>query len=480
MKIKKLKKLKVAILWFGKEGKSSLSFLLRIHTSHIWIFDDREDTVYELSKFLVDTKKSFDLTIEEYNSWFIGNVIFKTKHHTSKIQFFFWNFQSTDLEKYDRIIKAPGISPLDKKYKKIEDKFTSQTQIFYENYSWKIIGITGTKGKSTISTLTYKALKNAKYKVKLVGNIWTPVLDEIDILSEKKYDFVVYETSSYMLHNFTPKNHISVLNNIYTCHLDWHKTLDNYSQAKLNILKNSKTNLVNFAFWHLATHQKFDTFGTWGTYSFDGKNFVKNGKKIVSGKFVQLAWAHNRENISAVIWVVDKIVKNRKKVSQVMEKTLKSFTWLEHRLEVVGKYKWISFVNDAIAVTPEATLAALESFPQTNTIFLGGIEAGYDFSTLEETILKSKISNIVLFPNAKIFEKISKKLTLDKQETIKISDKQINFLLTKNMQNAVKFAYTHTQKNSVALLSCAAQSFSLWKNFEIKGAEFKKYVKELG
>jgi UDP-N-acetylmuramoylalanine-D-glutamate ligase len=123
-----------------------------------------------------------------------------------------------------------------------------------------VIGITGTKGKSTISSLTYDALKKAKFTAKLVGNIGLPVLDEIDLLKGKKYDYVVYEMSSYMLDHFAPKNFISVVNNVYTCHLDWHKTFENYQDAKLNILRKSKYKLVHNVFAHLAGKEDVLTF----------------------------------------------------------------------------------------------------------------------------------------------------------------------------------------------------------------------------
>lgn len=481
MKIKKLKKLKIAILWLGKEGKSSLSFLLGIWTKKIGVFDDREESMYDFSAFLVATQKSFDFEVEKENGYYKGKVKYLSGKKIIKIKFCFGNYTKEDLAWFESIIKAPWVSPYQEKFKDIQDKFTSQTQIFYNNYKGKVIGITGTKGKSTTSTLTYEALKKAKYKVKLVGNIWSPVLDEINVLAHKKYDFVVYEMSSYMLDHFKPKNYISVFNNIYTCHLDWHKDFDNYQKAKLNILAESKHRLVNSVFSHLAGKDKFHTFGATGDYSYHDHGFYIKDTKICDDADIQLKGEHNMHNITAVAGILHKILKKKKTVGKILKETLKSFKWLEHRMEKVGTFRGITFINDAIAVTPEATIAAIKTYsPDIETIFLWGKEAGYDFKELEKLILSEPIKNIILFPDAKIFQKESKGLKEEKFEAVDFWGKKINILKTRSMKNAVIFAYSHTSRWRVALLSCAAQSFSLWKNFEIKGAEFKKFVKELG
>ena len=481
MKIKKLKKRSIAILWFGKEGKSSLHFLLAIGTKKIGIFDDKEESMYEFSKFLVDSRKSFDFQMIKDDWCYRGKVKYLVWKKIVKLRFCFGSYTSDDLKKFEAIIKAPGVSPYQDRFSEIKDKFTSQTQIFYNNYWGKIIGITGTKWKSTISSLTYKALKKAKFKVKLVGNIGTPVLDEIDIIKQKKYDYIVYEMSSYMLDHFTPKNFISVLNNVYTCHIDWHKTFDNYQEAKTNILRHSKHKLVNNVFSHLAGKEKFDTFGSSWDYFYKDHHFYIGDTKVASAKHSRLKGEHNMENISAVVGILHKVMKNKKKVGKLIEHTLESFEPLEHRLEKVWTYKGITFINDAIAVTPEATIAAIKTYTwDVETIFLWGKEVGYDFSHLEKLIEQSGIKNIVLFPDAHIFHSVSPKLKENKPTQYKLGNKLVTFMKTKSMQSAVSFSYKHTSQSKVVLLSCAAQSFSLWKNFEMKWAEFKKYVREGG
>ncbi len=148
----------------------------------------------------------------------------------------------------------------------------------------------------------------------------------------------------------------------------------------------------------------------------------------------------------------------------VICRAITTFKSLPHRLEKVGEYKEITFYDDAISTTPESTIAALKALPNTNTIFLGGEDRGYNFAALEQAILESRITNVVLFPTsgARIFT---------------TRPKNITFLETSSMQEAVTFAYKQTKKGTICLLSTASPSYSVWKNFEEKGDEFKKWVR---
>jgi UDP-N-acetylmuramoylalanine--D-glutamate ligase len=150
----------------------------------------------------------------------------------------------------------------------------------------------------------------------------------------------------------------------------------------------------------------------------------------------------------------------------VIKQALRTFKPLSHRLEFVGTYKGIEFYDDAISTTPESTIAALQTITNVDTIFLGGEDRGYDFKNLEKVLRKSKIRNIVLFP--------------DTGKRILSSTKGFNSIYTKSMKEAVEFAFTHTKPGKSCLLSTASPSYSVWKNFEEKGDIFKKLVKELG
>ena len=145
------------------------------------------------------------------------------------------------LDQFDVIFKSAGV-PYSSELLRYQDKILTQMQFFFGNYQGKVIAITGSKGKSTITSLIFSLLKNAGYRVKLVGNIGNPVLEEIDFAEES--DFVVCELSSYMLERLEKKNYLSVLGNIFPEHMDWHGGFEQYAKAKLNILKGSEFNIV--------------------------------------------------------------------------------------------------------------------------------------------------------------------------------------------------------------------------------------------
>ena len=211
MKISEIKKYdKIAILGYWKEGKSTLRFLKKLWVKNITILDKKE--------------------ILEKEDW----IFYQT-----------WEDYLKNISDFDLVIKTPWISPYLNNLLKYKDKIISSVDIFLNNYSWKVIGITWTKGKSTTSTVLYLTLQNAWYKVKLVWNIWDPVLDEIDILAWESYDYVVFELSSYMLEGLIWQLYIWYINNVYICHYDWHFWAENYNNAKRNILEIAKHKVAN-------------------------------------------------------------------------------------------------------------------------------------------------------------------------------------------------------------------------------------------
>lgn len=435
--INKLKNSKIAILWYGLEGKSSLQFLLKN-----WIL-------------------SQNITILDKNNIEIQNFDWKI---------ITWENYLNDLDNYDFIIKSPWISPYTNWLLKYKDKLLTQAMIFYSLYKWKIISITQTKWKSTTATLTYEVLKNAWFKTKLVWNIWNPVLDEIDF--NETYDFVVFELSSYMLEGF--ENHhsyISIIWNIYEDHLDWHEWFENYSNAKLNVLKNAENILVWLNLYHkIQNHllnRKFLSFG-WelAYYSHIKNNFFINKTNIGKNINPKIPGDHNLDNISWILWVCDIIWVPL----DIFEKTINSFEWLNHRLKNIWTYNWITFIDDAISTTPESTIMWIKSFSwKIDTIFLGWTDRWYHFEELVKILDIENIKNIVLFPPS--WNKIKPLL-----------DNFFNIIETSSMQEAVNFAFKFTKSWKICLLSTASPSYSIWKNFEEKWdlfyKEILKYIKK--
>ena len=447
---------KIAILWFWKEGQSSLKFLLKQRREDITVLDD---DIWKESIF-----KEFQ------------------KHH-SKLKWVFWWPYLDTLWEYDIIIKTPGISPFWEKLRAYKHKFISQTQIFFEKYIGKVIWITGTKGKSTISTLLFMSMKDLWYSVKLVGNIGNPVLDEVDILSWESYDYIIYELSSYMLQDFNPKLDIWILNNIYPCHLDWHYDSFNiYKEAKLNILKDARIKIVNA---ELATDREVQEL-SWERYYFWDKwnvyiesDWVNiDWKKIIWEQDMLLKWVHNYYNIAAVLQALLCVWKNQESIVNSFQKTLKNFHGLPHRLQSIWVYEGIEFIDDAIATTPESTIAAIAALDgKLQTLFLWGQDSGFVFQNLRKKIISSSIETIVAFPDTSetIFPEIRYR-SYDVPFEMMIEWKNILFLKTRSMKIAVWFSFRNSLPGKIALLSSAAPSFSLWKNYVAKAEDFIKEV----
>lgn len=449
MILKDLKNKKIAILWFWREGKSTLSFLQKVWCRDITVLDK--------------------------------NIV---NPQNNSVNLIFWENYLDNLEIYDLIIKTPWISPFVNNLLKYREKLVTQTEIFFDNYQWKVIGITWTKGKSTTATLLYETLKNAWYKVKLVWNIWKPVLDEIDLFSWFIYDYIIYEMSSYMLDNFAPKLWAWILINLYSEHLDWHDGFENYKSAKLNIIKNAEFAFGNIDINDTEKKDNFFTFWKAWDYSYKNWSFFIGDSIVFKNSDCKLVWEHFMINTSSILGVIDTIWKiDWKNLINNLKDTLKSFSWLPHRLQDIWTYRWITFIDDAISTTPESTIEAIKTFwDKTETIFLWWTDRGYDFKNLVEIIQNSSIVNIVLFPDTgknilKIFQNIlGASVNEEKELNKEFQIKNYNFLFTNAMQEAVKFAYKYTSIWKICLLSTASPSYSNWKNYEEKWDEFKKYI----
>ena len=410
-----LKNKRVLILGFGREGMDNFLFLRK----------------------LFPTK-----TIG------IADVKYKILNTKYKIQNVKWNLGENYLEalkKYDVIIKSPGI-PFKILPKSVIKKITTQTEIFFNNCLGKIVGITGTKGKSTTSSLIYQMLKRGGLKVYLVGNIGKPVLNLL--FSAKKDDVYVYELSSHQLYNLKKSPQIAVFLNIYPEHLDYYKNFREYANAKANIVRyQTKNDCLIF-----NSEDKLV------------KEFTKESKakKIpIRGKYYELN--------KAAAKAVGKIFKIPQKI---VEKAVREFKPLPHRLELVGKFRGITFYNDALSTIPETTIAALDALGgKVETIFLGGFDRGLDFKNLARRILKSEIKNLILFPTTG--EEIWREIVSLKKNN------KLRAFLVQNMRDGVKLAYQYTKKGKICLLSCASTSFSIFRDYKEKGNLFKKYVKML-
>ena len=452
-----LKEKKVLILGLGREGIDSFKFLRKIFPKKVLGVGDRLEI------------KNLKLKIK--------NLIKKDK----KVKLHLGKDYLRALKDYDVIIKSPGVpAKILRKFRRASQVITSQTEIFFENCPGKIVGVTGTKGKSTTASLIYQILKTAGLKAHLIGNIGKPVLNLL--FSSTPNDIYVYELSSHQLFNLKPacpayrtgrrqagnRPHIAVFLNIYPEHLDYYKNFEEYTLAKANITK-------------YQTKNDYLVFNTQGRLI---KKFAKKSKakKIpIKGKYYDLDRT-SAKAVGKIFGIPEKTI----------EEAIKKFKPLPHRLELVGTFKGITFYNDALATIPEATIAALDTLGDSvETIFLGGFDRGLDFKNLAKRILKSKIKNLILFPTTgeKIWRAI---ISLKKENQFKAflvqRAKRTSFSSSTSpccsgaqyMKDAVKLTYQYTKKGKICLLSCASPSFSIFKDYKEKGNLFKRYVKRYG
>lgn len=456
MKIEKLREFidkKVAILGYWKEGKSVKNFLKKLDIKNIFILDKND--------------------ILEREEW----IFYET-----------WEKYLENIENFDLIIKTPWISPYINNLTQFNDKITSSVEIFLNNYIWKVIGLTWTKWKSTTSTLLYLSLQNAWYNVKLVWNIWSPVLDEIDILSNEKYDYVIFEMSSYMLEWLSWQLYIWYLNNLFICHYDWHFWAINYNNSKKNILDIAKNKIANIQtiekLWKLDNVKYF-----WENTNifYKDKKFYIDNEVVLEDKNFLLKWDHNRINICWILAILNQIIIDKVSSKWIffrlinwLKEALENFNWLPHRIQDIWTYKQITFIDDAIATTPDSTKAAINTFwDKIWTLFLWWQDSWFDFQELVNIILNSNIKNLVLFPDTwlKIFWDLLK-YDFETNFVLEINWKKFNVFKTKSMENAVKFAYDFTEAWKICLLSTASPSFSVWTSYIEKWTQFQEFVKK--
>ena len=441
---------RLLILGFGREGESTYKFLRKhFPTMYLTIADYNEQSI----------KKCND----DYLSFITGSGYL---HNISD---------------YDLIFKSPGISLKDISISR--EKITSQTDLFLEYYSKQIIGITGTKGKSTTSSLIYYCIKLFTQDAVLVGNIGVPPFDMIDDI--KKNTRIVFELSAHQLEYISKGPHTAILLNLFQEHLDYFNTFENYQSSKFNItkLQDSTDNFIYNADDDLIHEHLSKNKLTRNYYPYSYKTPVNKGCWIEDNKLYffddalppmiidlsgerYLAGDHNLLNIMAAACACRITGIPYKKIKE----GITAFKGLEHRIEYVGEYNGIIYYNDSIATIPEATIEAIKTLKKVSTLILGGFDRGIDYSHLIEFLVSSKIKNLVFLGNAG-------KRMLDGIKNFDVKNIDIEFAET--FVAAVNIAKAKTKPSEICLLSPAAASYDMFKNFEERGHVYKKIVREL-
>ena len=432
----------ILIMGFGVTGKTALKFLKEFPCK-IYVYDSNQDL------------------------------------HKLNVEEDFIIFREEDLDDIDLIVKSPGIYPFHELLEKAREKnieIISDIELSYRNLKTNnVIAVTGTNGKTTTTTILGDILRRVA-KTYVVGNIGRGILEITKEASDD--DYVVIEASSLQLEDTIKfKPHIGVLTYVTSDHLDWHKTRQNYVDAKFKIFKNQDENdfaILNYEDKDLAEEYKLQAEKYYfsmekiedkGAYVDNGKIYLNNGEKteeVLDIKDIKIPGDHNIRNIMAAI-----IACRLLKVDlDIIRKSIISFTGVEHRIEFVREVDGVKYYNDSKGTNPDSTEVAVAAMDGDVVLIAGGYDKGADFDNLIEKS-KDKIKTAILF--GETAEKISNSC----------KKYGVEFFITEDLKRAVELAKKLSSSGDDVLLSPACASWDMYKSYEVRGQHFKDLVKEL-
>lgn len=368
---------------------------------------------------------------------------------------------------YDLIIKSPGISTMKFEGRCSLDTITSQTDLFLQVFHDITVGITGTKGKSTTTTLVHHILSHTRKEqqsVILAGNIGIPLFDIIEQIDENST--VVVEFSCHQLENIHRAPHVGVILNLYQEHLDHYHNYRGYQMAKMQLMlrqqstdhcfyctdSNDLSSLVDEVASQCATHIH--------PYSVaDAKQHHLH--------HAPLQGDHNLSNI----YVARQVTALLGVTEEQFDGALASFHGLPHRLELVGTYHGITFYNDSISTIPEACIAAIQALVNVDTIILGGFDRGIDYAPLGAYLAETNgIRNIVFVGQA------GKRMLSEWETRYPKALEDTLTLVESDYAAIIPWCFEHTLPGKICLLSPAASSYDAFKNFEERGTIYKNLI----
>ena len=382
------------------------------------------------------------------------------------------------------IFRSPGIRPDIPPFLAAMEKgsiLTSEMEVFFKVCPCKIIAVTGSDGKTTTTTLISEMLKNAGYTVHLGGNIGKPLLSEAGEM--KKDDVAVLELSSFQLMTLSDSPDIAVFTNLSPNHLDIHKSMEEYAQAKENIFSHqSREGIAIFNRDNELTNEmagrapgKVLQFSR--RQSLENGVFVENDRIVVAQngqrrelfapERILIPGLHNVENYLAAIAAVQGMVSD-----EVILHTAETFPGVEHRIELVRTLRGVRYYNDSIASSPTRTIAGLRSFKQKVILIAGGYDKKIPFDILGKEV-QDRVKTLVLTGHTadKIYDAV---VTCEGYQ-----EGHPNIIREDDFKNAVVAAHKAAEEGDVVILSPACASFDHFKNFAQRGQIFKQIVNEL-
>jgi len=444
----KLKISNIAIIGLGVSNIPMLDYLHELK-ANVTVFNTKE-----LDKELIDKLDSYNI------KYYLGEDALK------------------NLNDFDIIFRSPSCLPTKNELIEAKNKgaiVTSEVREVLNLAPCKVIGVTGSDGKTTTTTLINEILKANNYTTHLGGNIGTPLFTKLKDMKEN--DIVVLELSSFQLMDFDISPDISVITNISENHLDIHKDYDEYIESKKNIFKYQDnlgilvTNLDN------GITNKFEGNGETRYFSrskvlekgfyTDGKYIYYNNKVIIDTKDIKLRGVHNYENICTALSATIDLIDLDKSIEAI-----KKFNGVEHRLELVREINNVKWYNDSVSSSPTRTIAGLYSYSEDIVLIAGGYDKNLDYTPIAKPILE-KVTKLILIGDTK--EKIYNAVT----ELNKEVNKNIEIYKCNSLKEVVDIALKVATDKEIVLFSPASASFDMFKNFADRGLQFKDLVNKI-
>ncbi len=415
---------KVLILGFGREGQSSFRMLLSVGG-------------YQCLDIADANAVSSDLTATH-------NVITGAAYMDC-------------LNDYDVVFKSPGIV-LPKDISEYSCQFTCQADLFMQVFGAQTIGITGTKGKSTTSSLLYHILKCCGKDVLFGGNIGLPIFDITEQIHPRT--IIVFELSCHQLEYAKHAPAKAILLNLYEDHLDHYGTVEKYWAAKKNIYKNQ-----DYGDYLFCNPECLPASGECKAAIIKVKTGDLPFSSFEDVPGVTLRGTHNLFNTAFVYDVCRRYEISDKEFMDA----LASFKTLAHRLEFVGKLDDIDYYDDSISTTVESAISAIKAIPNAGTILLGGMDRGIDYNPLVEFLPNTRLEHIILMYD-------SGKVILEKLKNTASPAFMEKVHYIQDLADACTFAKANASKGTAVILSPASASYGVFKNFEQRGDFFKEQI----
>ena len=448
---------KIAIIGLGVSNLPLLDYFHDL-ACKISVFDNRKKD--ELDKDIIEK-------LDKYN-----------------IEYFGGENNLENLVGYNIIFRSPIVMPYRLELKLEEERgaiITSEIEMVLKLTPSKVIGITGTEGKTTTTSIIYEIIKKAGYKCFLGGNIGKPIFTEVKNMRPE--DIIVLELSSFQLTNMDVSPQISVVTNIFPDHLNVHSSYEEYREEKKNIFKHQTENGIVVLNYDNEYTREFSKEANGKVIFFSSKEKLEDGfiydnndgiikycedgirRHLIKKEDIKLRGIHNYENIATAFAATSSLVNIETAVQAIKE-----FNGVEHRLEFVREKDGVKWYNDSIGTSPASTIAGLNAFDENIILLAGGSDKGLNYKEVGETIA-SKVQTLILTgPTATKIEEATRKAQ---------NGEKVEICYVENMGEAVKLANKKAKQGDIVLLSPASASFDAFKNFAERGNKFKEFVKGL-